>query len=55
LSQGFLLEITIQDFPIQGKRVFLHITTQALFHKPLVDQKRCLENVVAERRPAAKG
>ncbi|WP_220472622.1 ISAon1 family transposase N-terminal region protein [Spirosoma foliorum] len=25
LSKGFLPEITIQDFPIQDKRVFLHI------------------------------
>lgn len=25
LSKGFLLGITIQDFPIRDKRVFLHI------------------------------
>ena len=25
-SKGFFLEATIQDFPIRGKKVFLHIT-----------------------------
>ena len=28
-SKGFFPEATVQDFPIRGKNVFLHITDQA--------------------------
>jgi hypothetical protein len=32
-SKGFIAEATVQDFPIRGKNVYLHITRRRWFNK----------------------
>ena len=48
IAHGFHKEITIQDFPLRGKKVFLHIKRRRWLDKPTKEVVQRDWNLVAE-------